>query len=251
MGFDPADHYTRASRRYAGQRQADPQMGRHILTALGAARSVLNVGAGTGSYEPTDRDVTAVEPCAAMIAQRPADSAPVVQAAAEALPFDEDSFDAAMAVLTIHHWTDPEQGLREMRRVARDRLVLVTWDPQSDGFWLTEEYLPAILEQDRRLFPRLDRIEAALGSIEIIPLRVPAECMDGFLGAYWARPRAYLDPGVRSAMSTFARIPGCDSGLERLRHDLQSGAWERRYGHLTRQESCDLGYRLILCRPAS
>lgn len=213
---------------------------------------MVNVGAGAGSYEPADLRVVAVEPSGEMIRQRAAGAASAVQATAEALPFPGGAFDAALAVLTIHHWRDRPAGLAELVRVARRRVVIVNWDPEGrDAFWLTREYIPALVELDAVLFPTASELAAALGPVRVTPLRVPHDCVDGFLGAYWRRPEAYLDAGVRSGMSTFGRLApeaarSVDAGLARLADDLASGRWEARYGHLRAQEQVDLGYRIVV-----
>jgi SAM-dependent methyltransferase len=213
---------------------------------------VVNVGAGAGSYEPADLRVVAVEPSGEMIRQRAAGAASAVRATAEALPFPGGAFDAALAVLTIHHWRDRPAGLAELVRVARRRVVIVNWDPEGrDAFWLTREYIPALVELDAVLFPTASELAAALGPVRVTPLRVPHDCVDGFLGAYWRRPEAYLDAGVRSGMSTFGRLApeaarSVDAGLARLADDLASGRWEARYGHLRAQEQIDLGYRIVV-----
>lgn len=230
---------------YHELRRPDPRIERAILAALGAADTVLNVGAGGGSYEPGDRPVTAVEPSLTMIRQRPPGAPPVVQATSAALPFGDASFAAALAILTVHHWADRAVGLGEMRRVARERVVILTWDPTSPGFWLTE-YFPEILDIDRRIFPSLDDLRAALGSIEVRDLPIPCDCCDGFLGAYWRRPEAYLDTKVRAAISTFSKLQDLKAVLERLEHDLTSGVWHRRFGDLLDRTELDLGYRLIV-----
>jgi SAM-dependent methyltransferase len=210
---------------------------------------VVNVGAGPGSYEPATARVIAVEPSAAMIAQRPGDAAPVARAAAERLPFADESFDGALAVLSIHHWADRLAGLRELRRVARRRVVLLTYDPPSAGsFWLVARYLPAIHELDAPRFPSMEALADALGPVEVTAVPIPADCSDGFLGAFWQRPDAYLDPAVRRGMSVFGQLPAerVAPGLARLATDLASGEWDRRFGHLRRLASCDLGYRLVV-----
>ena len=183
---------------YSRYRRHDARIAHAIRAALGHAKLVVNVGAGTGSYEPPDKRVVAVEPSMVMLAQRsaskPADR--VVRARAEELPFVGRRFDAAMAVLTVHHWEDWRKGLSEMRRVAR-RVAVLTWDPQHDGFWLTRHYFPDLLELDRAIFPSIEGIAGAIGgraAVEVI--RIPRDCSDGFLGAYWARPEAYLDEGA-------------------------------------------------------
>jgi SAM-dependent methyltransferase len=231
---------------YGRYRRPDPRIAAAVLDALGDAAAVVNVGAGAGSYEPVDRPVVAVEPSSAMIRQRPVGSAPVVQASATHLPFRDAAFAAALAVLTVHHWGDRVRGLVELARVARHRLVIITWDPATSGFWLVEDYFPTIAEIDRQLLPPMEEFRQALGTIELRPLPVPCDCTDGFLGAYWRRPHAYLDPGVRGAISTFAKIGDVESGLAHLRRDLADGTWERRYGHLLGKAELDLGYRLVI-----
>jgi len=181
-----------------------------------------------------------------MIRQRPAGSAPVVQASATHLPFRDAAFAAALALLTVHHWADRVRGLAELARVVQHRVVILTWDPATSGFWLVEDYFPAIAEIDRQILPPMEELRQALGTIEVRPLPVPYDCTDGFLGAYWQRPHAYLDPGVRGAISTFAKISDVESGLTHLRGDLADGTWEHRYGHLLRRSELDLGYRLVI-----
>lgn len=231
---------------YADKRRPDPRIAARIRRALGDVRSVVNVGAGAGSYEPTDLEVMAVEPSARMIAQRRPDAAPVRQASAEALPFADGAYDAAMAVLTLHHWADWRSGVAQMRRVARRRVVLLTWDPEQYGFWL-DDYLPAIAEVDGTRCPTLDALGSELGEHEVQILPIPHDCTDGFLGAYWRRPTAYLDPEVRRSISVFTpALPGVEAGLRRLAADLADGRWERRYGHLRARDELDLGYRLVV-----
>jgi SAM-dependent methyltransferase len=184
-----------------------------------------------------------------MIRQRSTGSAPVVQASATGLPFRDDAFAAALAVLTVHHWPDRARGLDELARVARQRVVVVTWDPSTSGFWLTDDYFPDLIEIDRRIFPTLEDFRHALGPIEVQPLPIPHDCVDGFLGAYWRRPHAYLDAGVRGAISTFAKLHdvGRDlDGLECLRRDLADRTWERRYADLLTRTEVDLGYRIVI-----
>ncbi len=238
--------YDRIGRGYASHRRADPRIAAAVGRALGAAASVVDVGAGAGSYEPRDRPVVAVEPSIAMIRQRPAEAAPAVQASATALPFGDGAFAAALAVLTVHHWPDRARGLAELARVARARVVVVTWDPASAGFWLVDEYFPAIAAVDRAIFPTMAELGRALGPIEVLTLPIPHDCTDGFLGAYWRRPAAYLDPGVRAAMSTFATIGDAETGIARLGADLAEGTWARRHGGLLARTELDLGYRLVV-----
>jgi ubiquinone/menaquinone biosynthesis C-methylase UbiE len=197
---------------YAELRKPDPRIATAIQQALGDARTVLNVGAGTGSYEPVDRLITAVEPSLEMIRKRSSSAAKVVQASAEHLPFEDDAFDAAMGILTIHHWPDQEAGLHEMRRVTRGRIVLLTFDPAARP-WLTN-YLPEIVRLDEEKMPTMADYEKWLGPVKVTPVLVPHDCSDGFLYAYWRRPTAYLDPKIRSGSSAFwaARRRGIRTG---------------------------------------
>jgi SAM-dependent methyltransferase len=236
---------------YARLRRPDPRLAARIVQAPGAAATVVNVGAGAGSYEPRDRPDMAVEPSLTMIRQRPRGSAPVVRASATHLPFKDAACAAALAVLTVHHWPDRARGLCELARIARDRVVVVTWDPAFSGFWLIDDYFPAIGALDRRLCPTAEEFQRAFGAITIRPLPIPHDCTDGFPGAYWRCPHAYLRPEVRQAISAFAKIAGVEEGLTRLAQDLADGTWERRHGHLRHQEALDLGYRLVVSGEAA
>jgi SAM-dependent methyltransferase len=229
---------------YAQLRKPDPRIAAAIDTALGQAQTVLNVGAGTGSYEPVDRQVTAVEPSLEMIRQRSPSAAKVLQASAEDLPFDDDAFDASMAILTIHHWPDKEAGLREMRRVTRGRIVLLTFDP-SQRPWLTD-YLPELAALDEAQMPTMADYERWLGSVQIRPVLMPHDCSDGFLYAYWRRPAAYLDTYIRAGSSSFWAIRNADAGLQKLKRDLETGKWQRRYADLLTLDQYDAGYRLVV-----
>ncbi|HEY1308031.1 MAG TPA: class I SAM-dependent methyltransferase [Vicinamibacterales bacterium] len=230
---------------YSRYRRPDRRIERAILGALDGCGSVVNVGAGTGSYEPRDRFVVAVEPSAVMIHQRAPRSAPAVQASATALPFLDGAFDASIAVLTVHHWADWRAGIRELARSARRRVAILTWDPSAAGFWLVNDYFPEILDTDRRSFPAMADLARELGRIRVESIPIPHDCSDGFLGAYWRRPHAYLDQSVRSAISAFSKIANQEPGLARLRRELQTGAWLRRNAALLTHESLDLGYRLV------
>ena len=229
---------------YALRRRPDPRIAAAIISAFADVRSVVNIGAGTGSYEPADRIVQAVEPSERMIGQRAPGAAPCVRGSAEALPFDAGAYDAAMAILTIHHWPDWRAGLREMRRVARRRIVLLTFDAETSDFWLTRDYFPEISADDRRIMPRLGDLKKELGEFQSTPVFVPHDCTDGFLGAYWRRPETYLDPDARKSMSSFAKIDA-DTGLRKLAADLESGAWRTRNADLLAREALDIGYRLL------
>ncbi|GHJ43581.1 methyltransferase type 11 [Catellatospora sp. TT07R-123] len=240
------DPYRTLGTGYATRRRPDPRVAAIIEQALGGARSVVNVGAGTGSYEPADRTVTAVEPSPVMIAQRPPGSAPVVQAVAEHLPFADGSFDAALAILTVHHWTDPARGLAELRRVSR-RQVVLTWDHAvMSRFWLVTDYLPEIAEAEQDL-PDCGFIGRELGRVRVAELPVPHDCTDGFLAAYWNRPHAYLDPAVRASISTLARLDPARvaEATSRLSADLASGRWQERHGRPDSAGTADVGYRLV------
>jgi SAM-dependent methyltransferase len=230
---------------YANLRRPDSRIAARIEAALGSARTVLNVGAGAGSYEPPGRRVMAVEPSLQMIGQRPPGSAPVVQASAESLPFADAAFDSAMAILTIHHWWDKARGLAEMRRVTRGPVVVLTFDPAHRGNWLTG-YFPGLIGLDERVMPTIAEFEGWLGPVEVVPVPVPHDCRDGFMFAYWRRPHAYLDPRVRAAISAFWSIDGVEAGVARLARDLETGLWAERHGDLLDLTEWDAGYRLIL-----
>ncbi len=231
---------------YIRNRRPDPRIARQIHRALGSARTVVNVGAGTGSYEPTDRFVVPVEPSARMIAQRRDRRA--VRAVAEALPFSRASFDVAMAVLTVHHWRDQPAGLRELRRVA-ERCVVLAFDPSRlRYFWLARDYLPVLAEVEERRAPPIEMVADTLGAdtIEVVP--VPWDCADGFQSAYWRRPEQYLDPSVRAGISTFAEVDpaAIRAGLDRLAADLESGRWRELNRDLLGRSELDCGYRLLV-----
>jgi SAM-dependent methyltransferase len=232
---------------YSITRRTEPRIAAQVWAALGDARTVLNVGAGTGSYEPSDRDVTAVEPSAVMRAQRPEAGAPCVAASAEALPFEDQSFDAAMAFATVHHWPDPLAGVREMQRVAR-RVVVFTCDTTEEAwrrrFWLTRDYLPEVAASSVGLATQL---ASAIGA-RMEPVLVPWDCADGFFEAYWRRPEAYLDEDVRRGISMWSAV-GSDAeqrAVRRLRDDLASGRWADRNRDLLDLEAAELGLRLLI-----
>lgn len=229
---------------YANLRKPDHRIAATIEHALGRAQSVLNVGAGAGSYEPPGRQITAVEPSIEMIQQRSSHSAILVQASAEDLPFEDDSFDAAMAVLTIHHWSDQKKGVHEMRRVTRGKLVFLTYDPAFRGLWLFD-YFPQLVTLDEGQMPPLEKYQSWLGEVKVSNVPIPHDCSDGFLAGYWRRPAAYLDDRVRAAMSSFWALGDVSEGLTKLNTDLKNGSWEQKYGDLQMREGLDCGYRLI------
>jgi hypothetical protein len=229
----------------------DPKIVSLIAEALDDAVTVAHVGAGTGVYEPRGRSVVAVDPSEALIGLRPDDAAPAICARVDALPFRDSAFDAALAI-ALHRWSDARVGLGELRRVARRRVVVLTVDVEgAEEFWLSRDYLPSIATMDRERFPAVADVMRELGGRgEIVPVPIPADCRDGFPGAYWRRPGAYLDRRLTSVMTTFDLIPDAElaDGLLRLADDLASGAWRERYGHLLRRRELDLGYRLVVAR---
>jgi SAM-dependent methyltransferase len=237
---------------YARHRRPDRSIAARVHAALGDARSVLNVGAGAGSYEPDDRLVLAVEPSRTMRAQRPRHLAPAIDATAEVLPFDDDAFDAAMAMVTIHQWADVARGLAELRRVARGPVVVLTFDADAlDRLWIAE-YVPEFVAAERRRFPTIAALRLALGGrTEVEPVPVPIDCPDGFVEAFYARPERLLDPAVRRAQSGWAHVEGA---VERrfeaaLRADLASGAWDARFGAWRSLPAYEGALRLVVARP--
>ena len=244
--------YESHGRDYAQRRRSDPRIAARIQAALGDARTVLNVGAGAGSYEPRDRWVLAVEPSATMRAQRPADAAPALACAAESLPLDDDSVDAAMACVTIHHWEDRAAGLAEVRRVARGPVVVFTFE-LADLIGWQRDYFAAPLAIEQPRFGTVEEIAAELGGttrIESIP--TPADCTDGFFEAFWNRPEAILDPTVRSSQSIWQLVePGVEEEIvARLAADLESGKWDEEHGALREQGSYEGSLRLVISEPA-
>lgn len=233
---------------YSTTRRPDARIAAQIHAALGDAETVINVGAGTGSYEPP-QTVLAVEPSAVMIAQRPVAAAPAVQAAAESIPLRDDAADAVMALLTVHHWTDLKAGVAEMRRVARRRIVVLSWDQSvTRETWLLSEYLPeAAALDDARAIP-VEHLAALLGAARIEPVLIPHDCTDGFAVAYWRRPEAYLDPVVRAGISMLAQTgeEALAPGLSRLADDLSNGRWHDRHADLLTLAEADVGYRLMV-----
>jgi SAM-dependent methyltransferase len=244
--------YGTIGRGYAEIRRPDPRIERAFWDALGDARSVINVGAGAGSYEPRDRIVAAVEPSASMRAERPADRVPAIIGTAENLPFDDDSFDAAMASITIHQWPDLERGLGELRRVTRGPVVILTFDPIVPEEWWQPVYVPELYEVEARRMPSLGRIATALGGqVEVRTVPIPADCVDGFGQAFFARPEETLLPEVRRAMSAWSFVePDVVARYEReLAADLASGAWDARWGRFRTLPEFDGGLRLVVARP--
>jgi SAM-dependent methyltransferase len=246
--------YDTHGRGYGHQRRTDPRLAAYVNAALGDADRVVNVGAGTGSYEPDDRPVVAVEPSAAMRSQRPPHRAPAVDARAEALPFADDSFGAAMAMMTIHQWPDVETGLRELRRVSRGPVVVLTFDAIAlSQFWLTN-YVPELVECEQRRFPPVDRMRHLLGGATTVTnLPIPIDCVDGFIEAFYGRPERLLDPAVRASQSAWGFLEPTivDRAIGALGNDLASGQWDDAYGALRSQAEYTGALRLITAHPAT
>jgi SAM-dependent methyltransferase len=248
--------YDRIGHGYASTRREEPRIAARIQSALGDARTVVNVGAGAGSYEPRERQVIAIEPSDVMAAQRPRELAPAIRASAHDLPLRDASVDAALSVLSLHHWDDQrEQGVRELRRVARGPVVLVTCDPHvSCSWWLMSDYLPEVAALDGRTFPSMSRLAGWLGgttSVEVIP--IPRDCTDWMLLSFWAHPERVLDPIARNATSGFARLEPAivERCVESMSRDLASGLWHERHGHLRALDEFDAGLRLVVSTPSA
>ena len=240
---------------YTETRREDPRIAAMIQAALGEARTVVNVGAGTGSYEPRDRQVVAIEPSGVMIAQRDPSRPPAIEGSAYPLPLDDQSVDAAMAILTIHHWDDHmERGVREMRRVARGPVVILTFDPEVIArMWLVADYFPELAELDRRTCPAPSTVARWLGgAVEVQEVPIARDTPDWMLGSFWAHPERVLDARARKSVSGFARMPPdvVERVVKAVERDLENGAWDERHGHLRELEEYDAGLRLVVARPA-
>lgn len=251
---DPAFNYDKHGHSYSGHRQTDERIAEYVYTVLADADSVLNVGAGAGSYEPSNKYVVAVEPSFVMRQQRLLNGkVPAIDAKADCLPFDDASFDAAMAMVTVHHWPDMEKGLKELRRVARKQVVIMSFDPDAlDKFW-NADYFPEVIEVEKARYPGIDFIKNSLGgNCRVIPVPIPLDCKDGFQEAFYGRPEAFLDKEVRLSQSAWGFIPENkqEEMVERLRKDLENGAWDKKYGHFRTQKSFTCALRLIVSRPA-
>ncbi len=238
---------------YADQRREDPMIRSRLEEALGDARTVLNIGAGTGAYEPSDRHVLAFEPSDVMAAQRPPSRVPALKIAAGPLPLRDGSVDASMAILTIHHWDqERERGLRELRRVTGGPVVVLTIDPTVSGeLWLMKDYFPEVAELDHAIFPSIDELSEWLGPMRVETIPVARDTPDKMLLAYWAHPEWVLDPAARAATSGFARMPASvvDRVVDAVRRDLADGTWDARHGHLRKLVHYDAGLRLVIAEP--
>lgn len=233
---------------YAVTRCTDPKIASQLYPELQGSTRIVNIGAGTGSYEPENVDLVAVEPSAQMIAQRKPGSYPVEQAFAEKLPFADRSFSHALTVLSMHHWENRQLAFQEINRVATEKFVAITWDPSAEPFWLTRDYFPEIYATDQRIFPALDELKEYFDDVRISPLPIPHDCQDGLLAAFWQRPTAYLSSTVRQSMSPFAKLKNLAEGLRQLEDDLTSGAWATKNHAILSLAALDVGYRIISAR---
>lgn len=230
---------------YSVTRCTDPQVAEQLYSELQGATRIINIGAGTGSYEPENVELVAVEPSAEMIAQRKVGTHRVEQAFAEKLPFETSSFSHAMTVLSMHHWENRALAFSEINRVTTEKFVAITWDPKADPFWLTRDYFPEIHEVDKVIFPELDELDRHFDDVKVSPLPIPSDCQDGFFAAFWKRPEAYLHENVRQAMSPFSKIKNLLEGLQKLKDDLASGVWAKNNRDILNLPSLDVGYRII------
>ena len=233
---------------YSVTRCTDPKIAQQLYSKLQGATRIINIGAGTGSYEPEDIELIAVEPSLKMISQRKNGSHRVEKAFAEKLPFENDSFSHAMTVNSMHHWENRALAFGEINRVTTDKFVAISWDPESDPFWLTRDYFPEIYAMDKGIFPEMEELNEFFSEVVITPLKIPADCKDGLLAAFWKRPEAYLSEKVRQSTSPFSKIKYLAEGLKKLEHDIASGAWAENNHALLNSTSLDVGYRLISAR---
>lgn len=250
---DPAFNYDKHGQTYSGHRRTDPRIAAYVHEALGNAKTVLNLGAGAGSYEPGDRYVIAVEPSFVMRSQRQKNNkVPAVIGTADVLPFDDQSFDASMAMVTVHHWPDMKKGLRELRRVTKGPVLIMSFDPDAlNDFW-NAAYFPELIEVERLRYPKIDFIVEALGgNCEVKSIPVPFDCSDGFQEAFYGRPEAFLEKEIRKSQSAWGFLPDGveDRIVKSLADDLASGAWDKKYGHYRTQPSFTCALRLVIAKP--
>ena len=248
-----AFNYDKLGQKYSGYRQTDPRIAEYVTKALGDAKTILNLGAGAGSYEPSDKYIVAVEPSIVMRSQRNKNGkVPAINAKADNLPFDDNAFDASMAMVTVHHWPDIDKGLKELRRVTNGQVVIMTFDPNElDNFW-NAKYFPELIEVEKARYPTIKFIEKSLGGkCEIVPIPIPIDCVDGFQEAFYGRPEAFLEKEVRLSQSAWGFLPeGIEEKLvQSLEADLKSGEWDRKYGHFRSQPTFTCALRLIISRP--
>lgn len=237
--------YDKIGINYSVTRCTDPKIAKQLYSELQGATRIVNIGAGTGSYEPENVELVAVEPSSKMIAQRKDGSHRVEKAFAEKLPFENRSFSHAMTVLSMHHWENRALAFSEINRVATEKFVAITWDPKSEPFWLTRDYFPEIYEMDKLIFPELEELKEHFDDVKIRPLPIPSDCKDGLLAAFWKRPEAYLSSQVRQSTSPFSKIKNLSEGLQKLADDLASGVWAKNNHAILALSSLDVGYRLI------
>ncbi|MEM0954300.1 MAG: methyltransferase domain-containing protein [Pseudomonadota bacterium] len=240
--------YDRIGLNYTIQRRTDPRLAAALASELKSAQRLLNLGAGTGSYEPKHSELVALEPSREMLQQRPPAAHPAVQGCAETLPFPKASFSHSMTVLSMHHWSNRAQAFSEINRVTRERFVAISWDPSAAPFWLTRDYFPQIIADDVKNFPAITELEQHFDDVRSRPLPIPEDCQDGFLAAFWKRPEAYLSAEIRQSISSFASLPGLEQGLTALRADLEDGSWAERNASLSAATALDAGYCLITAK---
>lgn len=240
--------YDRIGTTYSTTRQTDPKIAKQLYSELKGASKIINIGAGTGSYEPQDIDLVALEPSLKMIEQRPKIAPPVVQAIAEKLPFEDHSFSHAMTVLSMHHWENQALAFQEINRVTKEKFVAISWNPAAAPFWLTRDYFPEIHEMDIAIFPGLAELVTHFDEVSIQPLLIPEDCQDGFLAAFWKRPEAYLNRQVRNSMSSFSKLNKLEEGLSKLEADLASGAWHEKNKEILEMDALDVRYCLITAK---
>ena len=236
---------------YTVTRSTDPRIAKQLYSELQGATRIVNIGAGTGSYEPENIELVAVEPSSEMISQRRADSHRVEQAFAEKLPFENGSFSHAMTINSMHHWENRALAFSEINRVAIEKFVAITWDPESDPFWLTRDYFPEIYEMDKCIFPELGEFNEHFDEVKISPLQIPSDCKDGLLAAFWKRPEAYLSSKIRQSTSPFSKIKNLTQGLQKLENDLANGVWSKNNHAILNLTSLDVGYRVISAKVRS
>jgi SAM-dependent methyltransferase len=249
---NPAFDYDRFGHKYSGHRKTDPRIAQYVHSALNGAKTVLNIGAGAGSYEPSDAFVMAVEPSSVMRAQRLAKGiSPAINAKADSLPFDDKSFDASMAMVTVHHWPDIAKGLTEMRRVTKGECVILTFDPEAlDLFW-NAHYFPELIAVEKARYPKISHLKACLGpNTEVLEIPIPLDCLDGFQEAYYGRPEAFLENSVRDAQSAWGFLDAATQNtlVKRLADDLETGAWDAKFGHFRSMQSFTCALRLLVAR---
>ncbi|GAB1269651.1 class I SAM-dependent methyltransferase [Aurantivibrio infirmus] len=240
--------YNKIGVNYSVSRCTDPKIAKQLYAELRDATKIVNIGAGTGSYEPEGVELVAVEPSLEMISQRKKGAHKVEQSFAENLSFENNSFSHAMTVLSMHHWEDRDSAFREINRVTTDKFVAVSWDPNSAPFWLTRDYFPEIYKADLRIFPKLNELEKYFDEVEMKPLLIPDDCKDGFLAAFWKRPEAYLNEQVRQSISAFSNLDNVSEGLEKLTQDLSNGKWKKNNSAILNASFLDVGYKLITAK---